>query len=114
MQYDQFELLKKVYPEDQRHVANEQIQQLRLMARRYRDMNNTLVQQYWDLEQALLKDDVSPEQKVVMQNEKEQINNTIQQEGYLNKIETLLAEIEKQEIALNGYSEVNSNSPYQL
>ena len=49
-----------------------------------------------------------------MQNEKEQINNTIQQEGYLNKIETLLAEIEKQEIALNGYSEVNSNSPYQL
>ena len=54
MQYDQFELLKKVYPEDQRHVANEQIQQLRLMARRYRDMNNTLVQQYWDLEQALL------------------------------------------------------------
>ena len=86
---------------------------LRDEARQLRNENNNLVEQLWDIDLKLIVE-VSPEIRQLLTDKKNQINNILSDKKYEEKIEHLLEKIIKMETELNGYSKVNSNSPYNL
>lgn len=99
--------------EQEKHSAKAQIAAMRAQARDYRDRNNALVDQIWDLEQKIVQlgDDKSRERLI---KEKEAISSQIDEAGYIPKLNALLDEIKALEISVYGHSDVGGDSPYQL
>lgn len=113
MTNERFNLLKKRYPEDATDPEHKKIKKLRATARDYRDTHNALVQQLWDVEQNLVISNSEDEKKVFLQ-EKDELLNKIESKGYIKKINALLEEIKVLEIAVDGFSAIDGNSPYEL
>ena len=91
----------------------EAIQTLRKEARDYRDTNNAWVQKFWALEQEILKTNDAHTKKRLTK-EKDTLLHQIETADYPKKIASLVKKIIAKEIALQGYSDLDSNSPYEL
>lgn len=94
-------------------LCYEEIQKLREEARGFRDTNNAWVREFWALEQELLKTN-DPKARKRLTHEKETLLHQIETADYPKKIAALVKEIIAKEIALQGYSELDSHSPYEL
>lgn len=89
-----------------------EIEALRAKARQYRDANNSLANKIRDLDSRIRK---APEvEKAPLREEREQLSLDMRREAYDKKYDKLIEEIIEKEIALYGYSELNTSSPYQL
>ena len=96
-----------------KYQQENKIEELRQLARTYIDENNKLITELWDIDLkiAQIKSD---ENNVVLFAEKDEINNKIKLTNYEEKINNILEKIKTLEIASYGYSNIGSNSPYQL
>ena len=96
-------------PSDER-VNPEHIKKLRDVACQYRDKNNALVNQIWALEMRLGNPQPGDDSDALMK-EKAELSAQIAVEAYAEKVQDLIQEIKRLEIALYGHSEVDSDSP---
>ncbi|MDI1352267.1 MAG: hypothetical protein PSV35_05780 [bacterium] len=114
MSNQKFELLKeKIAKQTEQSVKNE-IELKRERLRGYKDANNLLMKALWDIDLKLSQQDISPIEKEKLMTEQADIEKTLEQEHYSDKIEELKNEIIELEVAAFGSSELSSNSPYRL
>ena len=99
---------------EQRTAAQEQIKQLRVKARTYRDAHNDLVSTLWDIDQKLIRNGISKQEQIDLKRKKEDTNLNITNKGYINKYHELINEIEQKEIELYGHSDIKSDSRHSL
>ena len=106
-------------PSDMLHADNnkqfqqDRVAELRSLARGYRDANNKIVSELWDIEQRLVKP-IDAKDKTELMTEKENLNSQLKKEKYLEKLNELLEEIKNLEISLYGASDIGKHSPYIL
>ena len=111
---DTFDLPKKSETQNKPDAQQTQIEELRALARSLRDANNALVSQLWDVDMQLtqLKDDAE-EEKEMLSEKKQELENQIKDAGYQEKYQTLLKQIQALEISIYGHSDIG-NSPFVL
>lgn len=85
------------------------IKQLRALARTYRDRNNELVGQIWELDRKLVE---NSDEKLIAK--RAEITEQLINEDVEQKLKDIINEIKTLEIALYGHSDVGGPSPYVL
>ena len=113
MKKNKFDLLRKRNCEGVSDLNSARVIELRAMAHGYQDINNKLVGELWDIEQKLVQLK-GEEGRSALIRVKTELSNQIETGGYVKKIEALCEEIKTLEMALYGFSELDSSSPYQL
>jgi len=91
-----------------------QIKALRELARGYRDANNALVTQLWDIDYQLMTLTSDKDAKKILCETKEKITAEIEEKKFDRLFQASLDKIKALEIELYGHSDIGSSSPYVL